>query len=81
MLLEVFVAFWAIFLFHQLYWRRRNLPPGPVPYPIVGKIPQLDPHNVEKQLLQWKKKYGNIITVWIPDPQIIVGDTEVTFLF
>ncbi|KAE9546772.1 hypothetical protein FO519_010016, partial [Halicephalobus sp. NKZ332] len=43
----------------------------------IGNIPQLDLNNLEKQLLQWKKKYGNVITIWIPDPQIVVGDAEV----
>ncbi|KAE9554924.1 hypothetical protein FO519_001821, partial [Halicephalobus sp. NKZ332] len=37
---------------------------------------RLDLNNLEKQLLQWKKKYGNVITIWIPDPQIVVGDAE-----
>lgn len=46
--------------------------------PIVGNILQIDPINFEKQLLKWKKQYGKVITVWMPDPQIIVSDHDVS---
>uniref|UniRef100_A0AC34QI40 Cytochrome P450 n=1 Tax=Panagrolaimus sp. JU765 TaxID=591449 RepID=A0AC34QI40_9BILA len=56
---------------------RKNYPPGPFPLPIFGNIFQIDALNFEKQLLKWKKQYGKVITVWIPDPQIIVSDHDV----
>lgn len=80
MLVQIFIAFWIIFLFHQFYWRRKNLPPGPVPLPIVGNIFQIDGKNFDKQFLQWKKIYGDIITLWLPSPQIFVLNTEVGHL-
>lgn len=75
--LPLFTTFLIIFLFHQLYWRRRKLPPGPFPLPIIGNIHQFDVTKGDKQLLEWKKIYGNVFTVWLPDPQIVFSDYNV----
>lgn len=74
------ILFTTIFayLFHQLFWRRRNLPPGPIPYPLVGNIPSLDAGTLDKQFLSLKKKYGDVMTVWLPNPFIVISDSEVS---
>lgn len=65
------------FLYQQFYARRKNLPPGPMPFPLVGNTFQLDFQNMHKDMLKWKKKYGNIFTIWLPGPNIVINDIEV----
>jgi hypothetical protein len=73
----------AHYLYHELHEKRKNLPPGPTPWPIVGNILQLDQNHVEKTLAQWGKQYGPVFTIWMPVPFVIVNDYELmkeTFL-
>ena len=41
MILTLLFAALIVFLVHQLWWRRRNLPNGPCPLPIVGNALQI----------------------------------------
>ena len=73
----------AYYLYHELHEKRKNLPPGPPPWPIVGNILQLDENEAEKTLARWGKQYGPVFTIWMPVPHVIVNDYELmkeTFL-
>lgn len=73
----------AYYLYREFYGKRKNLPPGPTPWPIVGNILQLDQAHPEKTLSEWGKKYGPVFTIWLPQPMVIIGDYEMmkeTFL-
>uniref|UniRef100_A0AC35GDI3 Cytochrome P450 n=1 Tax=Panagrolaimus sp. PS1159 TaxID=55785 RepID=A0AC35GDI3_9BILA len=77
MLAVIILSLFAIFLFHQFYWRRMNLPPGPMPLPLIGNLfSTIDMGNIDNQLLELKKQYGNVLTIWIPKPTVIVGGLE-----
>uniref|UniRef100_A0A914Y9T7 Cytochrome P450 n=1 Tax=Panagrolaimus superbus TaxID=310955 RepID=A0A914Y9T7_9BILA len=76
MLGVILLSLFAILIFHQFYWRRLNLPPGPMPWPLIGNIPLMDLKNIDNQLLEFKKQYGNVYTLWIPKPTVIVGGLE-----
>ncbi|XGW12359.1 hypothetical protein V3C99_013232 [Haemonchus contortus] len=67
----------AAFVFHQFYWRRRNLPPGPVPLPLIGNTLSIDMRNPAKTFSSWHALYGPIYTVWLPHPMIVMASHEV----
>ncbi|KAL6736123.1 hypothetical protein Aduo_006509 [Ancylostoma duodenale] len=64
-------------LFHQFYWRRRHLPPGPIPLPLIGNTLSIDMRNPAKTFSLWHALYGPIYTVWLPHPMIVMASHEV----
>ncbi|WKX94132.1 hypothetical protein Q1695_011414 [Nippostrongylus brasiliensis] len=67
----------AMIAFHQFYWRRRNLPPGPLPLPLLGNTLSIDMRNPAKTFSLWHAYYGPIYTVWLPHPMIVMASHEV----
>ncbi|XP_048192389.1 cytochrome P450 2C28-like [Perognathus longimembris pacificus] len=49
-------------------WRqnsgRRKLPPGPIAFPIIGNILQLDIKDITKSLTNLSKVYGRVFTLY-----------------
>uniref|UniRef100_A0A1I8A1B6 STAS domain-containing protein n=1 Tax=Steinernema glaseri TaxID=37863 RepID=A0A1I8A1B6_9BILA len=64
------------------YLHTRKYPPGPLPFPLIGNAPQvvighLLGKTVPELLVEWKKKYGNVVTIWLgPSPTVCVLDYE-----
>ncbi|CAG9863597.1 unnamed protein product [Phyllotreta striolata] len=77
-MLAVLVALLASLAIY-LYWKNRNLPPGPWGLPILGYLTWLDPLNPYVTLTKLSKKYGsvyslslgNVFTVVLTDPKIL----------
>ncbi|CAP22537.2 Protein CBG01245 [Caenorhabditis briggsae] len=67
-----------IYLFHLLYWKRRNLPPGPTPLPKFGNwLSMVFPMPGYECFRRWTKKYGDVYTFWLEsEPYIIIGSYE-----
>nr|AJG01371.1 cytochrome P450 33C9 [Bursaphelenchus xylophilus] len=64
----LFIAFWT----YHLWWKRRNLPPGPVPLPFVGNSLQFKKfQSTEAAYIAWRKEYGDIFTFWLGDRPVI----------
>uniref|UniRef100_A0AC35GLX8 Cytochrome P450 n=1 Tax=Panagrolaimus sp. PS1159 TaxID=55785 RepID=A0AC35GLX8_9BILA len=65
-------------MFDNFYWKRRNLPPGPIPLPLLGNLLTLKRLNIENALFTWRKQYGDFFTVWFgTKPAVMVGDYNV----
>uniref|UniRef100_A0AC35EXM7 Cytochrome P450 n=1 Tax=Panagrolaimus sp. PS1159 TaxID=55785 RepID=A0AC35EXM7_9BILA len=77
MIWYILFTIFIVFIFHQCYWRRRNYPPGPFPWPIIGNILMINPNLFDQQLLKLKKQYGKVITIWLPVPMIVISDAQV----
>ncbi len=57
----------VVVCFHEFYWKRRGLPPGPTPLPLVGNCLQmfLSREHLQVQYRQWEREYGPLHTVWL----------------
>ncbi|CAD6194337.1 unnamed protein product [Caenorhabditis auriculariae] len=49
-----------------------QMPPGPIPIPIFGHAQLLDINHPEKLLNRYRKLYGDIFTVYLPMPVVVV---------
>uniref|UniRef100_A0A1I7ZTC1 Cytochrome P450 n=1 Tax=Steinernema glaseri TaxID=37863 RepID=A0A1I7ZTC1_9BILA len=75
----VAAAVLAVFIYY-IEKVRRTLPPGPIPFPLLGNIPHFaigalqGKSNVDV-MTEWKHKYGGVYTMWIgPTPMVLVCD-------
>lgn len=79
MLLFLFLllAVFSLLIFYNFVWKRRRLPPGPPPLPVLGNVLHLAPENQYKIFQQWSAEYGPVYTIWVGEqPVVIVTDFE-----
>ncbi|KAH7712812.1 CBN-CYP-33C9 protein [Aphelenchoides avenae] len=70
-LLIAIVAFFVL-AFWNFYYKRRNLPPGPAPLPIIGNGHQLTPSSDwHATFSSWRKQYGDVYTFWMGELPIV----------
>ncbi|CAI4223962.1 unnamed protein product [Auanema sp. JU1783] len=79
MILVLLTIFLGWVLFDQFYWRRRHLPPGPIPLPIVGNLHTLlrfEPGYAAFE--KWSKEYGPVYTFWLGSKaMVMITDYEI----
>ncbi|CAI7793089.1 unnamed protein product [Closterium sp. NIES-53] len=57
--------------------RRRSLPPGPSPWPILGNLPDLGPLPF-RSLAKLADRYGPILSVWFGStPSVVISSPEI----
>uniref|UniRef100_A0A8C3MIV5 Uncharacterized protein n=1 Tax=Geospiza parvula TaxID=87175 RepID=A0A8C3MIV5_GEOPR len=61
-----------ILQFLKLQWMRTQLPPGPVPLPIIGNLWLLDFKLRRETLSELTNIYGNIYTLWMGQTPLVV---------
>ncbi|KAI6180044.1 hypothetical protein M3Y98_00676800 [Aphelenchoides besseyi] len=72
MLFCTFLALLIVYCFYHFYYKRRNLPPGPTPIPVLGNLLEVifDPPG-EAPFRRWKEKYGPVYTYWMGSIPIV----------
>jgi len=65
-LLYSFIPLILLVGFYNFAWKRRKLPPGPCPLPLIGnKLSMRGSNQTVESLLRWKEKYGPVYTYWM----------------
>ncbi|KAM3919765.1 cytochrome P450 2J4-like [Leptodactylus fuscus] len=66
----------GLFLLVLLWWkmsRPKGFPPGPVPFPVVGNILQIDFSNPLKALKKFSEEYGPVYSIYLGlTPAVVV---------
>lgn len=73
----------SVFLFTAtalyIWWflnSTRRYPKGPRPYPFVGNLLSLDLRQLHVEFAKYTKEFGNVFTVWLPKPHVIITDLD-----
>ncbi|GMT25382.1 hypothetical protein PFISCL1PPCAC_16679, partial [Pristionchus fissidentatus] len=66
----------GLYFFYHLYWKRRGLPPGPTPWPILGNLPGLIKKAPGYEAIKdWKAEFGPVFTYWYgANPVVTIND-------
>ncbi|KAH7706767.1 CYP-33D3 protein [Aphelenchoides avenae] len=75
-LLQLAVFVFGFVLFYNYYYKRRQLPPGPAPLPVVGNVLEIAKKPPgEDVFIEWKRRFGPIYTYWVGEqPFVAVTD-------
>ncbi|GMT07277.1 hypothetical protein PENTCL1PPCAC_29451, partial [Pristionchus entomophagus] len=66
---------WALFTLRRIL-SSDPLPPGPITWPLAGSLPDIDPCEPQRTLLELKRTYGPIFTLTLPAPTVVICDYE-----
>ncbi|XP_060623318.2 cytochrome P450 2J6-like [Anolis sagrei] len=61
-----------VWQFLKLRWASRELPPGPIPFPLIGSVWRLDLKLNQETFTKMSKSYGKIFTMWFGHKPMIV---------
>uniref|UniRef100_A0A7I4XZB8 Cytochrome P450 n=1 Tax=Haemonchus contortus TaxID=6289 RepID=A0A7I4XZB8_HAECO len=65
----------AIYIW-RFYEDIKRYPKGPPPYPFVGNLLSLDFFKIHEEFAKYTKEYGNIFTVYLPKPHVVITDFD-----
>ncbi|VDM76150.1 unnamed protein product [Strongylus vulgaris] len=78
-MLAVFALFLItpiLFYIWRFYENVKRYPKGPTPLPIIGNLHSIDLEKIHEYLAEVQKDYGNVFTVWLPKPHVIITELE-----
>uniref|UniRef100_A0A0K0FGA2 Cytochrome P450 18a1 (inferred by orthology to a D. melanogaster protein) n=1 Tax=Strongyloides venezuelensis TaxID=75913 RepID=A0A0K0FGA2_STRVS len=60
----------------NFYRKVKSLPPGPMPFPIIGNLFTFDFRKMHQWIIDQKKIYGNVFTIYFPGPLVVLADCD-----
>ncbi|XP_075692274.1 cytochrome P450 2G1-like [Rhinoderma darwinii] len=72
LILALLVSCMFIYSTWDKMYRRRNLPPGPTPLPIIGSLLHIKHGELVKSLNQLRDKYGSIYTLYFGSRPVVI---------
>uniref|UniRef100_A0A8C5RA74 Cytochrome P450 n=1 Tax=Leptobrachium leishanense TaxID=445787 RepID=A0A8C5RA74_9ANUR len=76
-LLVALFSFLVVYFLQNSISRRRNLPPGPTPLPLIGNLLQIDRGQLANSFMKFAKQYGSVYTLYFgPKPVICLSGYE-----
>lgn len=78
MFLSFLLSVVFILAFYNCYWKRRKLPPGPMPLPLLGNLHQIGAESPGTAAMErFAKEYGPVFTYWLGEtPFVAFADFE-----
>ncbi|KAM4695599.1 cytochrome P450 2G1-like [Rhinophrynus dorsalis] len=70
--LALLISFILIYSTWDKLYRRRNLPPGPTPLPVIGNMLQIKKGELVKSLMQLSEKYGSVYTLYFGSRPVVI---------
>ncbi|CAJ0593562.1 unnamed protein product [Cylicocyclus nassatus] len=62
-----------IWLFYE---NVKRYPKGPTPIPFLGNLLSVEFRKLHENLSEYSKVYGNVFTVWLPLPYVVITDYD-----
>ncbi|XP_069602807.1 cytochrome P450 2G1-like [Ranitomeya imitator] len=72
LILVLLVSCMFIYSTWDKMYRHRNLPPGPMPLPIIGSILHIRHGELVKSLNQLREKYGSVYTLYFGSRPVVI---------
>ncbi|KAM4696323.1 cytochrome P450 2G1-like [Rhinophrynus dorsalis] len=70
--LALLVSIMLIYSTWDKMYRRRNLPPGPTPLPVIGNLLHIKKGELVKSLMQLSEKYGSVYTLYFGSRPVVI---------
>uniref|UniRef100_A0A0K0FGA0 Cytochrome P450 18a1 (inferred by orthology to a D. melanogaster protein) n=1 Tax=Strongyloides venezuelensis TaxID=75913 RepID=A0A0K0FGA0_STRVS len=75
-MIGILLLLFTTYYVFNFYKKIKSLPPGPIPFPIIGNLFSFNFKKMHLWIHEQKKTYGNVFTVWLPAPQVVLADYD-----